>query len=372
MQECDKASEIAARADFSIIRYAQCWEDADVLLKALDIRPGDVCFSVGSGGENTLSMLAQEPSEVVAVDLSPAQVACLEIKAAGFRELSYGELLELVGLRASSRQQELYTRVRVLLSPSSRAYWDANPGVLERGLVSAGKFERYLALFREWILPLIHSRRRVDDLFESRSPAERRRFYFERWDNWRWRALLRLFFSRFVMGRLGRDPSFFHYVEGDVAAPIFARTEQALADLDPSRNPYLQWVAYGRFVSALPHAWREENFEAIRASADRLRVEVASVEAVLARAAERSIDRFNLSDIFEYASEQACEQLFDAIVRCGRPGGRVAYWNMQVPRTRPQRLASSLGAHEELDRVLHGQAMTFFYRAFHVHDISRR
>ncbi len=188
MQKCDKASEIAARADFSIIRYAQCWEDADVLLKALDIRPGDICFSVGSGGENTLSMLAQEPSEVVAVDLSPAQVACLEIKAAGFRELSYGELLELVGLRASSRQQELYTRVRVLLSPSSRAYWDANPGVLERGLVSAGKFERYLALFREWILPLIHSRRRVDDLFESRSPAERRRFYFERWDNWRWRT----------------------------------------------------------------------------------------------------------------------------------------------------------------------------------------
>jgi hypothetical protein len=45
---------------------------------------------------------------------------------------------------------------------------------------------------------------------------------------------------------------------------------------------------------------------------------------------------------------------------------------MQVPRTRPQRLASNLDAHEELDRVLHGQAMTFFYRAFHVHDISRR
>ena len=31
-------TEITGRADFSSIRYAQCWEDADVLLDALDIR----------------------------------------------------------------------------------------------------------------------------------------------------------------------------------------------------------------------------------------------------------------------------------------------------------------------------------------------
>ena len=31
-------------------------------------------------------------------------------------------------------------------------------------------------------------------------------------------AMFRMFFSRTVMGRFGRDPSFFRYVEGDVAA----------------------------------------------------------------------------------------------------------------------------------------------------------
>jgi S-adenosylmethionine-diacylglycerol 3-amino-3-carboxypropyl transferase len=366
----DSTSEIAARADFSIVRYAQCWEDADVLLVALDIRPGDVCFSVGSGGENTLSMLSRAPSEVVAVDLSPAQVACIELKAAGFRALAYGNLLELVGLRPSVRRAEHYRAVRPLLSSSARAYWDANPRVLERGLLSAGKFETYFRLFRQWILPLIHSRRLVDELFEPRSPVERSRFYRERWDNWRWQALLRLFVSRFVMGRLGRDPSFFRYVEGGVAAPIFARTERALSELDPSRNPYLQWVAYGRFVTALPHAWREENFEAIRANAERLRVEVASVEAVIANFAERSIDRFNLSDILEYVSEPACEQLFDAIVRCGKPGGRVAYWNMQAPRRRPERLAARLRTLEELSGRLHREAMTFFYSDFRVDELA--
>jgi S-adenosylmethionine-diacylglycerol 3-amino-3-carboxypropyl transferase len=307
---------------------------------------------------------------VLAVDLSPAQVACLELKAAGFRALTYAELIELVGLRASTRQRQLYQAARPLLSAASAAYWDANLAVLERGLLGAGKFERYFGVFRGWILPLIHSRRRLDELFAPRTPAQQRRFYDERWNNWRWRALLRLFVSRFVMGRLGRDPSFFRYVEGAVASPIFARTEHALADLDPSRNAYLQWVAYGRYVSALPHAWREENYDSIRANAHRLRLQTASVETALAQAATGSIDRFNLSDILEYISEAGCEPLFDDVVRCGRPGGRVAYWNMQAPRRRPQRLAAKLRTLDDLGRRLHRDATTFFYSAFYVDEIA--
>ena len=130
-------SEVASRADFSIIRYAQCWEDADVLLQALDIQPGDVCFSVGSGGENTLSMLSRGPAQVLAVDLSTAQAACLELKAAGFRALPYDGLLELVGVRESARRGALYASARSLLSDSARAYWDTHQAMLEAGLLAA-------------------------------------------------------------------------------------------------------------------------------------------------------------------------------------------------------------------------------------------
>ena len=57
-------SDVAAgvQADFSIIRYAQCWEDADVLLAGLAVQPGDVCLSIGSGGENSLSLLTRDPA----------------------------------------------------------------------------------------------------------------------------------------------------------------------------------------------------------------------------------------------------------------------------------------------------------------------
>jgi S-adenosylmethionine:diacylglycerol 3-amino-3-carboxypropyl transferase len=366
----DNETEIAARADFSIIRYAQCWEDADTLLAALDIQPGDVCFSVGSGGENSLSLLSRAPRKVVAVDISPAQNACLELKASGFRGLSYPELLELVGVRSSQRRGELYQRVRKHLTHPAQLYWDSNRSVVERGLVTVGKFENYFTLFRRWILPLIHSRRTVTALFEARSAADRQRFYTARWDNWRWRLLCRLFFSRFVMGHLGRDPRFFDYVEGEVAKPVFGRAVHALTEMDPARNPYLQWIACGRFINALPHAWRAENFVAIRAHIDRLEIGLSSVESYLARAADASIDRFNLSDIFEYISAESSEKLFQDIVRCGRPGGRLAYWNMQAPRRCPPGLAGSVHTLDDLSRRLHREAKTFFYSAFYVEELQ--
>ncbi len=369
MPRDEAASEIATRADFSILRYAQCWEDTDVLLEALAVRPGDRCFSVASAGDNTLSMLSCAPAEVVAVDLSPVQIYLVELKAVGFRTLEHGALLEFVGVRPSARRRDLYAQVRPSLREPARAYWDRCTPMIEAGLAGAGKFEKYFGLFRRCVLPLIHSSADRMALLRPRDAEERRAFYRDSWNNRRWRLLFHLFFSRTVMGHAGRDPSFFKYVQGGVAAPILRRTEHALVDLDPSCNPYLSWIVRGAFAQALPHVWRPENFAAIRAHVDRLTLRVASVESALAQASDASIDRFNLSDIFEYISADAAERVFDDIVRSGRAGGRVAYWNMLVPRRRPARHAARLHTLDELGARLHAQAQTFFYSGLFVDEI---
>ncbi|MEE8253104.1 MAG: DUF3419 family protein, partial [Hyphomicrobium sp.] len=244
-------SEVARHVDFSAIRYAQCWEDADILLEALDIQEGDTCLSIASGGDNTLAMLTRNPGRVIALDLSPAQLACLELRVAAFRTLSHAELLELIGSTPSDRRHELYARCRRVLSDEARRIWDANREAISNGIGSAGKFERYFALFRTRALPLVHSRRRVEQLLRGGTRDERHAFYDQCWDTWRWRMLFRLFFSRFVMGRLGRDPSFFRYADGSVADRIALRSKHGLTDLDPAQNPYLQWILSGRHTTAL-------------------------------------------------------------------------------------------------------------------------
>ena len=363
-------SEAAARADFTGIRYAQCWEDADVLLPALEVGPGKTAVSVASAGDNTLSLLAQGAERVVALDLSLAQLACLELRVAAYRTLDHAELLELLGSVPSTRRRELYMRIRGELGPEARALWDARPDAVDNGVGGAGKFERYFALFRRRVLPLVHSRADVARLLEPHSRDDRYAFYRETWDTRRWRAMFQVFFSRTVLGRAGRDPAFFRYVEGSVADRILARTRYALTALDPSENPYLRWILTGMHDSrALPHALRAENFDAIRANLDRLEWRLQPMEDFLDEAESCSLDAFNLSDIFEYMSEANAEVLLGKVARAGRPGARLAYWNMLAPRSRPESLADEIAPLSELAGELFAKDKAFFYSAFVVEEV---
>lgn len=362
-------SGIAARADFSTIRYAQCWEDADVLLAGLDAQPGDRCLSIASAGDNTLALLAGAPEHVLALDLSDAQLACLALRVAAYRALEHVELLELMGSRPSGRREDLYRRCRPLLSPDARAFWDAQPGAIRGGIGGAGKFERYFRLFRTRVLPLVESRTRVARLLAGGTPGERQAFYARTWDSWRWRWLFRLFFSRAALGRLGRDPEFFTFVEGSVAERLLQRTSYALTALDPAENPYVQWILTGTHLTALPYALRPENFDAIRANLDRLEWRRQSLEDYLATAEARSIDRFNLSDVFEYVSRDHYAQLLARLAEVGRPGGRLLYWNMMAPRGYLDELAERLRPLPDLAQQLHQQDKAFFYSALIIEEI---
>ena len=363
-------SEAAARADFSAIRYAQVWEDADILLEGLQVQPGDTCLSIASAGDNALALLTRNPARVVAVDLSAAQLACLALRVAAYRTLEHGELLELMGSRPSRRRAGLYQRCRQVLGEEPRRFWDARPDLIEAGMGGAGKFERYFAIFRTRVLPLVHGRAMVQALLQPRDRDEREAFYEARWNTWRWRLLFQLFFSRFMMGRLGRDPEFFKYVEGNVATAILARTRHALTELDPSRNPYVHWILTGTHGDELPCALRAENFAVIRANLDRLEWHRVSVEDYLHAAGDRTVDRFNLSDLFEYVSVPAYHGMLEAIARCGRQGARVAYWNMLAPRRRPESMAGRLESLDGEAQRLHLADRAFFYSAFRIERVA--
>jgi S-adenosylmethionine-diacylglycerol 3-amino-3-carboxypropyl transferase len=362
-------SEVAERANFSTLHYAQCWEDGDIMLEALDVRPGQVCLSIASGGDNTLAMLSRGPARVIAIDVNPAQIAILELKIAAFRELEHGELLELVGSRDSHRRGELYARCRRQLSRSARIYWDGHADAIAKGIGGSGRFERYLGLFRRWILPLAHSRRLTQRLFETSSHDQREQLYTQKWNTWRWRLLCKAFLSRYVMGRVGRDPSFFRYAEGSVAKHILGRTQYALTTLAPAENPYLQWILTGRHFAALPYALRAENFESIRNNLDRIELHRGSLEDFLSRAGHGLIDSFNLSDVFEYMSEESYHRILEKLIDIGHSGGRLAYWNMLVPRRCPAYLAGQLRSLRSQADDLALRDKVFFYRAFVLEEI---
>jgi S-adenosylmethionine-diacylglycerol 3-amino-3-carboxypropyl transferase len=361
------ASEAAERADFSAIRYAQCWEDADILVEALDPGPGKRCLSIASAGDNTLTLLSRNPEYVLAIDLSAAQLACLELRVAAYRALQHGELLALIGSIPSQNRMKFYRECRNHLSGKTAKFWDEHSKFVEEGIGGCGKFESYFRAFRTIILPLIHTRRRVLALLEGQPREERMAFYGRNWNNWRWQVLFRVFFSRRVMGALGRDPEFFRYVEGSVSERILARARYALTELEPAKNPYMGWILTGRHSESLPFALREENFESIRRNLDKLEWRQAALEEVVESGG--AFDCFNLSDIFEYMSEQNYEEQLRRIISMSRSGARLAYWNMLAPRKRPEALAGDLDELADLAASLFARDKAFFYSAFVVEQV---
>lgn len=65
-------SEIETCAEFDHIRYAQLWEDADVLTQGLGDQAGKTLVSICSAGDNALAMLTLDPAKVVVVLNPPA------------------------------------------------------------------------------------------------------------------------------------------------------------------------------------------------------------------------------------------------------------------------------------------------------------
>ncbi len=364
-------SEIQHRAAFEAIRYAQCWEDSRLLNAALKPR-GRHLVSIGSAGDNSFALLAGGASTMTVVEMNPAQICCIELRRAAYLKLDHQEFLELIGSRESDRREKLYRACREILPATCRDFWDGKTGEISQGIGSAGKFERYFRTFREKILPLAHNRRRVLSLLEKRTPSERESFYENDWNNLRWRMIFRLFFSRKVMGALGRDPEFFRYVEGSVGDRILERTRHALVNLDPSENPYLHWILTGSHGEALPEALEEKNFVAIRNALEDGRLDVISspLEELLETRRERAFDGYNLSDIFEYMSPASTGGLLGKIVAASRPGARLAYWNMLAPRCTPPEMSNVLRRYDDESEKLFATDRAFFYSRFVVEEVT--
>ncbi len=358
-----KDGKIEERASFDIVRYANCWEDADVLLQGLEVKEGGAYLSIASAGDNSLSMLSKKPALVLAIDISGTQLACVELRKAAFLNLPYEQVLKFLGVRHSQDRLTTYRKIRDHLSVDSRQFWDSNQNFIEMGAIHTGRFEGYFRLFREWILPLIHNKNLVDELMKDKSNNERADFYKEKWNTWRWRMLFRIFFSRTVMGRLGRDPEFFKYVEGNVADRIMRRAEYALTALPADENPYLEYILTGNFGNSLPFYLREGNFENIRDNLDKLVLFKGDLVAALKAHSTLKFDGFNLSDIFEYMSHQEYRSELGRVVDASGHGARLVYWNMLADRKYPPNLKDRLDPMDDLAQNLFLRDKAFFYKA---------
>ncbi|MCL2798081.1 MAG: BtaA family protein [Firmicutes bacterium] len=309
------------------IRYANCYEDAETLLKV--IGGAKTALSIASGGDNCLALLTEPSLESLTVfDRNPAQLCLTKLKFAAFKHLTYEKVLVLLGI-VKGASFSIYEKLRDSLDDETQSYFDNRPELISKiGLSHCGKFEYYLNKIRALVIRFTQSRKNIRQ-FMDMDIAGQREFYLRKINNRRWRFITKQFFSEKTVGEHGRDKSTFAYANGDLYQMITDRMLLCFDNVPNRENIYLQYTVYGRFIR-LPFYLRKENFETVKANIDKASFVLGDVTTVAALG--KSFDFFNLSDTFEYMSKEETAQNEKMIAECANSYATVVFWNMLTDR----------------------------------------
>src|SRR6201996_2248382 len=163
--------------------YNQIWEDPDVDLEALEIKPHHRVLTIASGGCNILNYLAADPEKIIAVDLNPNHVALTRLKLAALGNLpGYEDFFRFFGGgkdKATRRPFDDFLSPR--LDPETRRYWEKHIplhgrriNMFARNLYRYGLLGRFIGVLHA--VARLHGKK-LNDIVEARTPAEQRRAF---------------------------------------------------------------------------------------------------------------------------------------------------------------------------------------------------
>lgn len=347
--------------DFSFIRYANGWEDTQMLLNNLKINEGDKILSIAAAGDNSLSLLANNPELVLAFDINETQLYLTELKQRAIEIFEYSDLLKFLGIIQCENRKKSFDLIKNRLSNECKSYFEKNIELIVNGIIYQGKFENYFKLFRTYVLPLIHNKKTIAKLFIEKNEEEQLEFYQYTWNTWLWKALFKLFFSKYILGKFGRDPQFFKENKQPVATTIFKAAEKHLCSVNVFKNHYLDFQLRGTYQVALPYYLREENVIKIKKNINRLKLQKGYLTDIQE---SYLFDKANLSNIFEYMNQDLFLKQSFHLEKTMTINAKIAYWNLLVPR-KLENINSNFIPCSTI-----GDDLCFFYQSFNVSELK--
>jgi S-adenosylmethionine-diacylglycerol 3-amino-3-carboxypropyl transferase len=352
------------QVELSNLLFGMSWEDPGSDRRALQIQPGDTVVTISSGGCNTLTLLLEDPGKIHAVDINPSQSHLLELKCAAVRRLDYEDLHAFLGLTPSNSRLEMFESLSRDLSKPALQYWRRQFKMIRGGIVYQGRYEAFLHHFRR-LLRIVQGKNRIEGFFKCQSLEEQQQYFDRIWNTVQWRMLFRLAFNKRVLAKRGLSADYFRFDDGasSFAGSFFQRSRRAFREIPVGANYFLAQYLLGRYVStdAVPDFLRKENLPVIRERLGRIDIVTADAKGWLTQRPGASIDGFSLSNICELMSPEETERTFEEVSRTARPGARICFRNLMVPREVQASLTSKIRLQVEDSRRLLEQDRSFVY-----------
>ena len=169
---------------------------------------------------------------------------------------------------------------------------------------------------------------------------------------------------------MGRSPEMFQYADiPNVSEHYLAKARRALTRSTLYHNPYLEYIFSGNYYSFLPAYLQKTNTEKVKRA--QLEIVTRDLLSYLEETPDNHFTQFNLSDVFEPMTQEKTDRIFEHILRTGRNGARLIFWNNLVKRDIPQDIKKQFRKEVPLEEELRKTDKVFFYESFHIYTLIK-
>ncbi len=376
---------------FGSFVYPQIWEDPEVDLQALKLDSSSRVMTIASGGCNVMNYLSEGPKAVRAIDLNPAHVALTRLKIAAVQHLpDYESFFLFFGHADTKKNIENYDKyIAPHLDAFTRKHWEGRRAGFIRGrridyftknLYQFGLLGRFITFVH--LLARLHGENPAE-ILKAKNMQEQKEIFD--------RTMGRLFEKKSVKFicnfpvayyGLGIPPAQYDELKrgsnGDMATLIKSRLER-LACGFPIEDNYFAWQAFGRGYDklnkkAVPRYLSPENYEKVKACAERVEVHHTSITGFLQSQQEESFDCYIFLDAQDWMNAQQMTELWTEVMRTAAPGARVIFRTAAeespLPGALPKEMLGQWHYNEAECRAMVAQDRSSIYGGFHVYTLS--
>ncbi|MFC1744477.1 DUF3419 family protein [Candidatus Riflebacteria bacterium] len=359
--------------------YSQCWEDSHLNTKSLKIKESDTCVSITSGGCNTLALLLDGAKRVISFDLNPAQNYLLKLKVEAIKLFEHRDFCDFLGTEFidekpdRARRLQLWQKLKPHLNTELRDFWEQRTDLIKDGLINCGKIEKYFQIYAQ-ILRRLYPNFAFQRFFTTKSLKKQQELYHRCIDKRRWRFLNVLLLNKWALGFAKGFHSFEHVEELNLEGSIYKKVRHLCLSQLLSKTPFLPQIIVGKYPNrnAVPEYLKEKNYKKLIESLPRLEIKLNHLIGVLEEFEDGGVDKFNVSNIFEWMTQEIFEEQLDWIHRKSSASGIMAY-RYTFAKKKPLRNKYLEMFEDKIEEAkqLHDIDMSFMYSHFIIHHIKK-
>jgi S-adenosylmethionine:diacylglycerol 3-amino-3-carboxypropyl transferase len=326
------ASKAPVFAQDQRLMFGQVREDAAVeawLLRQLK-SPSRV-FVIASGGCTAFALLTHD-CDVVALDISKAQIALVELKLLLFGKLGF----DATRAACVADARRVYSAVSQDLSSESQQILSGIKEHMAGGLNNCGFIDRNMQLLLKVFYLFVHTKSQTEQFLSLDDPNQQKHFYKKSWCNLQWNLATSIACDKRFLA-LVHGHTALELVPDDFSQIILNKFERALTHFPNSTNCYLWQTFFARYPdgeAGYPLYLQRHNAEAITNNLSRLDLVCQDALVWFRAQPSGSFDLIALSNILELLPKEYVDQLMPEIIRCARSGALVCI-RCIFPRSKP-------------------------------------